>query len=500
MDIFQNLATGLAAAASPVNLGFCFIGAMLGTLIGVLPGIGPTATIAVLLPITFGLDPLASLIMLAGIYYGAAYGGSTTSILVNLPGEGSSIVTCLDGHPMARQGRAGAALATAALGSFFAGTVGTLLIMIFGPVLALVSREFSSPEYFSLMVLGLLTAVIMARGDFIKAMAMIFVGLLLGQVGTDVNTGAYRFTFGINELLDGIAFLPLVIGLFAISEILSNVEHPQARGTITSKIERLWLTRDEFRAAWPASLRGTALGSMLGLLPGGGAALASFVAYTVEKKVARDPSRFGNGAIEGVSGPESANNAASQTSFIPLLVLGLPSNATMALMMGAMMIQGIAPGTAVMDKRPDLFWGMVASMWIGNLMLLVINLPLIGMWVKLLKVPYKLLFPCIIVFCLIGVYATGSSTFDVASVAVLAVLGYLFVKFDCEPAPLVLAFILGPLMEENLRRSLILSQGSPTIFLTRPVSLVLLLMAVAVLMLIVLPQFRRTREVAFQED
>ena len=499
MDIVSNLMVGFAAAATAQNLFFCLAGCLLGTLIGVLPGIGPVATIAMLLPATYGLAPLTSLIMLAGIYYGAQYGGSTTAILVNMPGETSSVITCLDGYQMARQGRAGAALTIAALGSFFAGCVGTLTLAAFAPILAAFSEKFTSVEYFSLMVLGLLSAVVMAQGSLLKAVAMIFVGLLFGLCGTDVNSGTARYTFGVSELFDGIGFLPLVMGLFGINEVMRNVEKPQQREALTSPIRNLWLTREDFRAAWPAVLRGTGLGSLLGILPGGGVVLASFASYTFEKKLAREPSRFGRGAIEGVAGPESANNAAAQTSFIPLLTLGLPSNVVMALMMGAMIIQGIAPGAAVMDKRPDLFWGMVASMWIGNLMLVVINLPLIGIWVRLLKVPYRLLFPCIVVFSLIGIYTVNNSTTDVVLTALFALFGFLLVKFGLEPAPLVLGFILGPLMEENLRRSMVLSRGDPMIFVTRPLSLTLLTMAVAVVLLIALPQFRKTRETAFQE-
>ncbi|HYQ20712.1 MAG TPA: tripartite tricarboxylate transporter permease, partial [Xanthobacteraceae bacterium] len=383
--------------------------------------------------------------------------------------------------------------------SFFAGCVGTLTLAAFAPILAAFSEKFTSVEYFSLMVLGLLSAVVMAQGSLLKAVAMIFVGLLFGLCGTDVNSGTARYTFGVSELFDGIGFLPLVMGLFGINEVMRNVEKPQQREALTSPIRNLWLTRDDFRAAWPAVLRGTGLGSLLGILPGGGVVLASFASYTFEKKLAREPSRFGRGAIEGVAGPESANNAAAQTSFIPLLTLGLPSNVVMALMMGAMIIQGIAPGAAVMDKRPDLFWGMVASMWIGNLMLVIINLPLIGIWVRLLKVPYRLLFPCIVVFSLIGIYTVNNSTTDVVLTALFALFGFLLVKFGLEPAPLVLGFILGPLMEENLRRSLVLSRGDPMIFVTRPLSLTLLMMAVAVVLLIALPQFRKTRESAFQE-
>jgi TctA family transporter len=499
MDLVHNLAVGFSAAASLSNLMFCLVGCLLGTLIGVLPGIGPLATIAMLLPVTYGLSPLGALIMLAGIYYGAQYGGSTTAILVNMPGETSSVVTCLDGYQMARQGRAGPALAVAALGSFFAGCIGTVMVAAFGPILAAFSEKFTSVEFFSLMVLGLLSAVVMASGAVLKAVAMIFVGLLFGLVGTDVQSGATRYTFGVAELWDGIGFLPLVMGLFGINEVMLNLEQTGPRELIATKITHLWPTREDFRRAWPAALRGTALGSVLGILPGSGSILASFASYTLEKKIARDPTRFGHGAIEGVAGPESANNAAAQTSFIPLLTLGLPSNVVMALMMGAMVIQGIAPGAVVMDKRPDLFWGMVASMWIGNLMLLIINLPMIGIWVRLLRLPYRWLYPCILIMCLIGVYSVAGSTTDLGLTVVFALLGYLLNKFGCEPAPLVLGFILGPSMEENFRRSLVLSQGDPAIFVQRPLSLGLLLLSAVLLALIVLPQIRRRREEAFHE-
>jgi putative tricarboxylic transport membrane protein len=500
VDVVQNLATGFAAAASWSNLGFALIGCLLGTLIGVLPGIGPIPTIAMLLPITFGLDPLAALIMLAGIYYGAQYGGSTTSILVNMPGEASSIVTCLDGYQMARQGRAGPALVVAALGSFFAGCVGTLFVAAFAPPLAYLAQQFNSPDYFSLMVLGLVMAIVLAHGSVLKALAMVLIGLLLGLVGTDVNTGVTRYTFGWSAIWDRIDFLPLVIGLFGIAEIMRNVERPDAqRSAYSARMRELWPKASDLRAAWPSAVRGTGVGALLGILPGGGAVLAAFASYTLEKKLAKDPSRFGNGAIEGVAGPESANNAGAQTSFIPLLTLGLPSNAVMALMMGAMIIQGIAPGSAVMEKRPDLFWGMVASMWIGNAMLLVINLPLLGVWVKLLSVPYRLLYPAVLLFCVIGVYSTNTEAAQLVLTALFAVFGYLLVRFGCEPAPLVLGFILGPLMEENLRRSLVMSRGDPLIFIERPISVVLLAMSLAVVALIVLPQFRSTRERAFQQ-
>jgi putative tricarboxylic transport membrane protein len=500
VDVVQNLATGFAAAASWSNLGFALIGCLLGTLIGVLPGIGPIPTIAMLLPITFGLDPLAALIMLAGIYYGAQYGGSTTSILVNMPGEASSIVTCLDGYQMARQGRAGPALVVAALGSFFAGCVGTLFVAAFAPPLAYLAQQFNSPDYFSLMVLGLVMAIVLAHGSVLKALAMVLIGLLLGLVGTDVNTGVTRYTFGWSAIWDRIDFLPLVIGLFGIAEIMRNVERPDAqRSAYSARMRELWPKASDLRAAWPSAVRGTGVGALLGILPGGGAVLAAFASYTLEKKLAKDPSRFGNGAIEGVAGPESANNAGAQTSFIPLLTLGLPSNAVMALMMGAMIIQGIAPGSAVMEKRPDLFWGMVASMWIGNAMLLVINLPLLGVWVKLLSVPYRLLYPAVLLFCVIGVYSTNTEAAQLVLTALFAVFGYLLVRFGCEPAPLVLGFILGPLMEENLRRSLVMSRGDPMIFIERPISVVLLAMSLVAVALIVLPQFRSTRERAFQQ-
>ena len=500
MELLDNLVIGFGAALSPSNLMFCLIGVLLGTLIGVLPGIGPVATIAMLLPVTFSLPPLSALIMLAGIYYGAQYGGSTTAILVNLPGESSSVVTCLDGYQMARQGRAGPALAVAALGSFFAGCVATVLVAVFGPALASVAQSFSSPEYFSLMVFGLIAAVVLAHGSVLKAVAMIFLGLLLGLVGTDVNTGLARFTFGIPELSDGIGFVPIAMGVFGIGEIIANLHQPQQRSFLKSKIEGLFLTKADFRASWKAVIRGTSIGSLLGVLPGGGSILGSFSAYMIEKRVAKDPSRFGKGAIEGVAGPEAANNAAAQTSFIPLLTLGIPPNPVMALMMGAMMIQGIAPGANVMHERPTLFWGMIASMWLGNLMLVVINLPMIGVWVRLLRVPYRLLFPCILVFCCIGVYSLNNSVFEVYMTVLFGFVGYLFIRLGCEPAPLLLAFILGPLMEENLRRAMLLSRGDPLTFLSRPISATILGLALLLLIVIVVPNVRRKREAAFSAE
>ncbi|MBM3571962.1 MAG: tripartite tricarboxylate transporter permease [Alphaproteobacteria bacterium] len=498
-EIAVNLGLGFAVALTPENLIYCLIGALLGTLIGVLPGIGPVATIAMLLPITFNLAPIGALIMLAGIYYGAQYGGSTTAILVNLPGEASSVVTCLDGYAMARQGRAGAALAVAALGSFFAGCVATVLIALFSPPLIALAQKFGAAEYFALMTFGLVAAVVLAHGSLIKAIALVFLGLLLGLVGTDVNTGAQRFTFGIPELSDGIGFVPLAMGLFGLAEIIANLARPERRELLAERVTGLWPTWSDFRAAWPAVLRGTGLGSLLGVLPGGGALLSAFAAYTLEKKIARQPERFGQGAIEGVAAPESANNAGAQTSFIPMLTLGIPPNAVMALMVGAMTIHGIQPGPQVMGQRPELFWGMIASMWIGNLMLVIINLPLIGLWVKLLRVPYRLLYLAILMFCCIGVYSLNNSTFEVALMALFGVVGYVFIKLGCEPAPLLLGFILGPMMEEYLRRALLLSRGDPLVFVNRPISLGLLLAAAALLLVVILPAVRRTRQTAFKE-
>jgi TctA family transporter len=500
MDLFANLATGFGVALTYQNLLYCFAGVLLGTLIGVLPGIGPVPTIAMLLPITYALPPVSALIMLSGIYYGAQYGGSTTAILVNLPGEASSVVTCLDGYQMARQGRAGTALAVAAIGSFIAGTFATLLVAAFAPPLAEVALKFGPAEYFSLMVLGLIAAVVLASGSLVKAIAMIVLGLLLGIVGTDVNSGMARFSFGLPELTDGIGFVVVAMGLFGFAEIIVNLEHTEKREVFTDKVSNLMLSWKDFKSALPAMLRGTGIGSALGILPGGGALLGSFAAYTVEKKIAKDPSRFGKGAIEGVAGPESANNAGAQTSFIPLLTLGIPPNAVMALMVGAMTIHSIQPGPQVMTSNPQLFWGLIASMWIGNLMLVVLNLPLIGIWIKLLSVPYRLLYPAILLFCCIGVYSLQNNIFDVMLTVVFGFVGWIFVKLECEPAPLLLGFVLGPMMEENLRRALLLSRGDPTVFFTRPISAVMLSIAAVLLLIIVAPSIRRKREEAFQEE
>jgi putative tricarboxylic transport membrane protein len=501
MDLFINLAHGFSVALSPMNLLFCLIGALVGTLIGVLPGVGPVATIAMLLPITFGLPPVGALIMLAGIYYGAQYGGSTTSILVNIPGEASSVVTTLDGHQMARQGRAGPALAIAAIGSFIAGCVSTVLVAAVGAPLTKLALLFGPAEYFSLMVLGLVFAVVLAKGSVLKAVAMIMLGLLLSMVGSDIETGQSRMAFDVPELSDGIGFVVVAMGVFGFAEIIRNLETQteETRSIVTSKVTGLMPTWPDLKASAGAITRGTIIGSILGILPGGGAVIAAFAAYTFEKKVAKDPSRFGRGAIEGVAAPESANNAAAQTSFIPLLTLGIPPNAVMALMVGAMTIHGIVPGPQVMTKQPDLFWGMIASMWLGNLMLVVINLPLVGVWVKLLQVPYRMMFPAILIFCNIGNYSINNAPFDVGMTAVFALVGYWLIKLDFEPAPMLLGFVLGPLMEENLRRAMLIARGDPMTFVYRPISATLLAIALFLLVLAVLPMIRSKRDVVFVE-
>ena len=491
---------GMTLQNVPFNIIMCLIGCLLGTLIGVLPGIGPVATIAMLLPVTFSLSPIAALIMLAGIYYGAQYGGSTTAILVNIPGESSSVVTCLDGYQMARQGRAGPALATAAIGSFIAGCVSTLVVAMFAPPLAEVALKFGPAEYFSLMVLGLVAAVVLAHGSIVKAISMVILGLLLGLVGTDVNSGVLRFAFGISELADGIGFVTVAMGMFGICEIIANLEQKEHREIFTNKVGTLMPSKEDWKRMVAPIIRGTALGSALGILPGGGALLASFGAYTLEKKVSKYSHEFGKGAIEGVAAPESANNAGAQTSFIPLLTLGIPSNAVMALMIGAMMIQGIAPGPQVMTEKPQLFWGMIASMWVGNLMLVILNLPMIGLWIKLLTVPYRILFPSILVFMAIGVYSLSNNPFDVLLMMLFGLLGYIFVKLECEPAPLLLGFILGPLMEENLRRAMLLSRGDPIVFFTKPISAGFLIASIVLLVILLLPNIRKKREEAFVED
>ncbi|MDR3897762.1 MAG: tripartite tricarboxylate transporter permease [Duodenibacillus sp.] len=502
MDLISNLALGFQTAFSLTHMLYCLAGVSIGTLIGVLPGMGPVATVAMLLPATYALEPSGALIMLAGIYYGAQYGGSTTAILVNIPGEAASVVTCLDGHQMAKKGRAGAALGIAAIGSFVAGCFATLLIAAFAPPLTRLAFEFGPAEYFSLMVLGLIGAVVLATGSLLKAICMIFLGLLLGLVGTDVNSGALRYTFGVDELMEGIDFVALSMGIFGFAEIMRNLEVTVKRSLVPGHVGKILPTKEDLKVCAAPIARGTILGSLLGVLPGGGALLASFASYTVEKKLAgekADPP-FGSGNIRGVAGPESANNAGAQTSYIPMLTLGIPSNAVMALMIGAMMIHDIVPGPQVMTSNPSLFWGFIVAMWLGNLFLIVLNLPMVGIWIQMLKVPYRLLYPAILVFCCIGVYSINNNVWDVWMTVFFGFVGYLFYKLGCEPAPLVLGFILGPMMEENLRRALLLSRGDPTVFLTSPISCGFLLAALFLVVIVALPALRKTREKAFAED
>jgi TctA family transporter len=499
MDMLANLALGLDTALSLSNLLYCLIGVFLGTAIGVLPGLGPAATIAMLLPITFGLPAVSALIMLAGIFYGAQYGGSTTAILVNLPGETSSVVTAVDGYQMARRGQAGRALATAAIGSFIAGTGATVLIVFFAPPLAGLALEFGPAEYFSLMVLGLIASIVLAHGSILHALGMVALGLLMGLVGTDISSGVGRYTFGIPQLVDGIGFVIVAMGVFGIGEIIANLEQELTREPMVRTVSGLMPTRKDLRRIIPPILRGTALGSLLGILPGGGATLASFAAYSFEKKISRNAAEFGKGAIEGVAAPESANNAGAQTSFIPMLTLGIPSNPVMALMIGAMVIQGIQPGPAMMTEQPALFWGVVVSMWVGNLFLLLLNLPLIGLWVRMISIPYHLLYPMILVFCAIGVFSLSNQEFDAYLMTVFGLLGYAFKKLDCEPAPMLLGFILGPMMEENLRRALLLSKGDPLVLVTQPISAAMLALAVVALAIVLLPSVQKKRQEAFQE-
>jgi TctA family transporter len=499
MEFIDHLSLGFGVAMTLQNLGYCFMGVLLGTLIGVLPGVGPLVTISMLLPLTFGLPPVSALIMLAGIYYGAQYGGSTAAILVNLPGETSSAVTCLDGYQMARQGRAGAALATAALASFIAGCIGTLLIALLGVPLAGWAIEFGAEDYFSLMLMGLVSATVLSSGDALKAIAMVVVGLLVGLVGTDVNSGIERYTFDVPELADGIGFTVLAVGLFAIAEVLKNLAEPEERSVFSTPLSGMWLRAAEFKAIIAPSLRGTALGAFFGVLPGTGPTISTFAAYMVEKKLARHPERLGQGAIEGVAAPEAANNAAAQTAFIPTLTLGIPGSATMALILGAMVMNGVQPGPTVMTRNPELFWGVIASMFIGNALLVALNLPLVGLWVRLLSVPYRWLFPAIVMFCALGNYTVNGNAMDVYLCAGVGVLGYVFARLDCPPAPLVLGYVLGPMMEENLRRALLLSAGDASVFFTRPISLGFLVVTALLLLAALLPRRRRRGAVAAAE-
>ena len=498
-DLFAHLALGFSVALSAQNVALAFVGCFVGTLIGVLPGVGPIATITMLLPVTFGVDPVGALIMLAGIYYGAQYGGSTTAILVNIPGEVTAVVTTLDGHEMAKQGRAGAALGIAAIGSFFAGCLATLVIAGLALPLTRLALVFGAAEYFSLMAMGLVLAVVLVRGSVLKALSTLLIGLLLSTVGTDLETGVERMTFGYPPLSDGIDFAVLAMGLFGFAEVLRNLDIEVARDVVGQAIGRVLPSREELKRSVAPILRGSVVGAALGILPGNGAVLGPFASYTLEKKLAKDPRRFGRGAIEGVAGPESANNAGAQTSFIPLLTLGIPPNAVMALMVGAMTIHGIVPGPLVMTRNPRLFWGIIVSMWIGNLMLLVINLPLVRLWVTFLKVPYRLMFPAILLFSCIGIYSVNNSPSDVVFTAAFGLVGYAFSKLGFESAPLLLGYVLGRLMEENLRRALAISRGDPATFIQRPVSGALLMVAALVLLLAVTPAMRKKREQVFVE-
>ncbi|MGD9740290.1 MAG: tripartite tricarboxylate transporter permease [Bauldia sp.] len=499
-DMLGNIAFGLSVAVDPVNILFCFIGVLIGSFVGVLPGLGPTATIAMLLPLTMGLAPVTSLIMLAGIYYGAQYGGSTTAILINLPGESSSAVTAIEGYQMARRGRAGPALAAAAIGSFFAGTVATIIIAVLAPPLARAALSFGPAEYFSLMVLGLVCAIALAHGSILKATGMILIGLLFGIVGQDLYSGLPRFTLGYRELYAGITFVAVAAGIYGFAEIIRNLGNETDRPTLARKVTGLMPTRDDLKRIVAPVLRGTGLGSLLGVLPGGGAILAAFASYTVEKRVSKNADEFGKGAIEGVAGPESANNAGAQTSFIPLLTLGVPSNPVIALMVGAMIIQGIVPGPDVITRSPDLFWGLITSMWIGNAILILLNLPLIGLWVRFLRIPYYLLFPAIVVFASIGVYSLNNNSFDLYAVTLFGVIGYVLIRCGNEPAPLLLGFVLGRLMEEHLRRALIISRGDAMVLLERPISATLLAVSAILLALVLIPAVARSRKQIFEES
>lgn len=500
MDFLHDLSIGFAVTLSFTNLTYCLLGCLVGTLVGILPGLGPSATMAILLPITLTLEPTTSLIMLAGIYYGAQYGGSTTAILVNLPGETSSVVTVLDGHQMARKGRAGAALTIAALGSFVAGTFATLVIAVGSPALSAFAMQFHAVDYFSLMVVGLITSAALANGSLLKALAMIVLGLIVGTIGVDITSGVYRMTFGVPELLDGISVIAAAMGIFGLGEIIENLVSPgESRAAQKTTFRSLLPTREEFRRSIMPVIRGTALGTILGVLPGGGATLSSFAAYAVEKRISKHPERFGTGEVEGLAAPESANNAGAQTSFIPLLTLGLPSNPTIALMAGAMLIQGIQPGPNVINEQPELFWGLIVSMWVGNLMLVILNLPLIGLWIKLLSVPYKYLFPAIMTFCAIGVFTLSNSSFDVYLMLIFGFVGFVLRRLSCEPAPFLLGMILGPIMEEYLRRAMLLSGGDPLVLIQRPISATLLALAAVLLVFLALPSIRKKREEVFQE-
>jgi TctA family transporter len=477
MDLVANLVLGFEHAFSPINLIYCFIGVFLGTFVGVLPGIGALATISMLLPLTFHVPPTTALVMLAGIYYGAAYGGSTASILLNLPGTPSAAVACLDGYPMSKQGRAGVALLMTTVASFFGATIGIIILTLFSPVLAEVGLAFGPADYFAMMVLGLVAAATLTQGSPIKGIAMVLVGLCIGMVGTDVQTGQQRFTFGIPELSDGFSLVAMAMGLFGVAEVIASVHRIRdQRAADRPKVTFLSMlpTRDDVRRSWFPMLRGSGIGSIFGTLPGTGPTIASFMSYAVEKRVSREPSRFGKGAIEGVMAPEAANNAAAQTGFIPTLTLGIPGDAVMALMLGAMIIAGVQPGPRLVVEHPEIFWGLVASFWIGNVLLVILNIPLVGIWVRMLQIPYRILYPAILLFICIGVFSVNNNTFDILMVMMFGIFGYVLMLLRFEPAPMVLGFILGPLMEEHLRRAMLLSRGDPAVFVQRPISATLL--------------------------
>lgn len=494
MELLQNILYGFSIGLQPLNLLFCFLGVLLGTLVGVLPGIGPVGAISILLPVTFHMSPTAAIILLAGIYYGSMYGGSTTSILVNIPGEAASVVTCLDGHEMAKQGRAGPALAIAAVGSFVAGTIGLLGLMFFSEPLARAALRFGYPEYFSIVLLGLTLITYLTHGSVVKGLMMGALGIILSCVGIDPVSGTPRITFDRMELADGIGIVPIAMGLFGIAEVMVNMEQAGARQILRGKITRLFPRLADLMKTKGPILRGSFLGFFLGILPGGGAVISSFVSYGLEKKLSREPERFGKGAIEGVAGPESANNSAASGSFVPLFTLGIPANIGMAVLFGALMIHGLQPGPFFIKEHPDVFWGVISSMYIGNVMLLVLNLPLVPMWVQVLRVPYRLLFPLIVLFCLIGAYSLNNSIFDVLVMLGFGFLGYLFRKFGYESAPLILAFVLGPILELSLRQSLLLSKGDFLIFLRRPISAVAILLAVMIVATTLVPHFRKAKE------
>ena len=494
MDIFSHILLGAQVVFQPMNLLFCFLGVLMGTLVGVLPGLGPTAAIALLLPNTFHVSPVTAIIMLAGIYYGAMYGGSTTSILVNIPGEAASVITCLDGYQMALKGRAGPALGIAAFGSFIAGTVSVIGLMVVAPPLAKFALAFGPPEYFSLMLMGIIILIYLASGSILKALMIFVFGLLLSTIGMDAISGTQRLTFGILELSDGVGLIPAIMGLFGVAEVIANVEEEMKRDLVTAKVKNLLPSLQDWKDSFWPIIRGSFLGFFIGIRPGPAPVISAFSSYAIEKKLSKHPEKFGTGVIEGVAGPESANNAATGGAFIPLFTLGIPVNSVIAILLGAFMIHGIQPGPMIITKHPDLFWGTVMSMYLGNAMLLVLNLPLIGLWVQVLKVPYPILFPLILLFCLIGVYSLNYSQVEIALMIGFGVFGYVARKFQFEMAPLVLAIVIGPMMENNLRLALVISQGNPMIFITHPISAVFIFITLALLISPLVPWIGKRRQ------